>query len=64
MIELIKEIDGGKIDPMDISDILHESKCITCGRKYNGCAMINFVRVSNGTLLWWHRVKCVQACKK
>lgn len=53
----IHDIDHRHADPMDIVD-MQETKCINCGRFYNGYASAVFVRLSNGFLMWWHKHSC------
>lgn len=57
---MIKDIDDKTADPMDLSDIWHESTCINCKKGFTGFGDIIFTRLKTGRLIWWHsRSSCM-----
>lgn len=57
-IPLVESIDNQPPDPMDEVDVLFNSVCNNCGKRFNNIGEIMFVRLSNGILIWWHRFRC------
>lgn len=53
--QYIQDVDGNPPDPMDLVDI-QESRCNNCQGRRTGKIM--FVRLANGTLIWWHLMQC------
>ncbi len=50
-------VNDGQPTEQDRKDIATRG-CMNCARGFKHTDLINFVRVGEGGLLWWHRSKC------